>query len=280
MPLKPRPLASACSGLLAVLAAAVLASACSGGGKGEVILGATTSVQDSGLLDRIVQGFQDSTGYRLKPVVGGSGQTLETARRGEFDVILTHSPRDEQQFVADGEGLDPKKVMRNYFLVAGPESDPAGVKGARSLPEAFRRIAAAGSGFISRGDNSGTNQREMSVWQQLKIDPKGQPWYQESAVGQGQNLLVANDKAAYTLADSATFIAFRRRTSLSELAADHVDLNIYRVILVNPSKHANVNADGAKAFADYITGSKGQALIADFGRQEYGQSLFEPVATK
>ncbi len=245
-----------------------------------MILGATTSVQDSGLLDRIVQGFQDSTGYRLKPVVGGSGQTLETARRGEFDVILTHSPMEEQQFVADGEGLDPREVMRDYFLIAGPDSNPAEVKGLASLGEAFRRIATSSAGFISRGDNSGTNQRELSIWQKLKIDPKGQPWYQESAVGQGQNLLVANDKAAYTLVDSATFIAFRRRTSLSELAADHLDPNVYRVIRINPSKHGNLNADGAKAFVDYITGSKGQALIADFGRQEYGQSLFEPVSSK
>ncbi len=275
--------ASPAPGLILALAAALvwgaLASACTGGDK-EVILGTTTTVQDPGLLDALVKAFEESTDYHLKPVVGGSGQTLETARRGEFDVIMTHSPKDEEQFVAAGEGLEPQKVMQNYFLVAGPKDDPAGVKGSSSLGEAFRRIAFTGEKFISRGDNSGTHVRELSVWKDLGIDPKGQSWYQESAVGQGQNILVASDKGAYTLADSATFISFRDRVSLVDFVTDRDSPNIYTVMLINPQKHSNVNAGGARAFRDWIIGSDGQRLIGEFGREQYGQSLFVPVAGK
>jgi len=259
--------------LLLVVALLSLAS-CGGDGEKELILGATTSVQDPGLLDEIVRAFEGVTDYDVKPVVGGSGQTLEMARQGEFDVIMTHSPADEDKFIADDEGLDKRTVMRNFFLVAGPEADPAGVSASASMSEAFERIASSGSTFISRGDNSGTNRREQSIWEELGIQPDGKPWYQVSSTGQGQNLLLAADKNAYTLADSSTFTVFRERTGLSPLLTDREEPNIYSVIRINPQKH-DVNAAGAIAFAEFITSQAGQCLIDQFGVEEYGEPLFE-----
>lgn len=261
------------------LTVALLSGAC-GGGRNSLILGATTTVQDPGLLDVIVKAFEEKTGYDVTVAVGGSGQILEQARRGELDVIMTHSPVDEQKFMADGEGLDPRKVMENYFLVAGPPADPAGVEGAPSLEEAFRRIAAARAPFISRGDGSGTHKRELATWSDLGLDPKGQSWYTESAVGQGQNVLVAAEKRAYTLADSGTFISFRERTGLAGFVTDYEHPNVYTVTIVDPAKHPSVNVEGAREFAAFVTGADAQQLIDDFGREKYGESLYVPIAAE
>jgi tungstate transport system substrate-binding protein len=263
-----------------ILAQALLlllsAVSCGGGGDKEVLLGATTSVQDPGLLDELVRVFEDVSDYDVKPIVGGSGQTLETARRGEFDVVITHSPADEDKFIADGEGLDNRIVMRNFFLIAGPVNDPAGVMEAGTMGEAFERIAAREQRFISRGDNSGTHQREMSIWVKIGIQPEGKSWYEESTTGQGQSLLVADDKSAYTLVDSSTFTAFRQRIKLQELLRDENDPNIYSVIRVSRDKHPNVNEAGAIAFTEFVVSQGGQCVIARFGVEEYGEPLFEP----
>ena len=254
---------------------AVTLSAC--GGSGGLILGATTSVQDTGLLDALVRSFHDRTGLDVKPIVGGSGQVLELARKGEVDVVLTHAPADEARFMADGEGVERRPVMQNLFLVVGPPADPAGVAGAGTLGEAFRRIAAQKQAFISRGDNSGTHQRELDVWKDTDVDPHGQAWYQESAVGQGQNLLVASDKGAYALVDSSTYATFKKRVDLAVYVTDSQEPNVYSVIRVNPDKHSNVNNEAARAFADFVTSTETQRLIGSFGVDEYGQALFEPV---
>jgi len=257
-----------------VLAGGLLLASCGGGDGKELVLGATTSVQDSGLLDELVREFEGVTDYDIKPVVGGSGQTLEMARQGEFDLILTHSPVDEDKFIADDEGLDKRIVMRNFFVVAGPEEDPAGTGTATSMSEAFERIASTGHTFIGRGDNSGTHRREQSIWEELGVQPEGEPWYQVSSTGQGQSLLVAADKDAYTLADSSTFTAFRERTSLVALFTDRKAPNVYSVIRINPQKH-DVNAAGAIAFSEFITSQAGQCLIDGFGAEDYGEALFE-----
>jgi len=256
---------------------ALLASSC-GGDDNELILGATTSIQDTGLLDEIVRAFEGVTDYHVKPSVGGSGEVLAQARRGELDIIMTHSPADEDKFIADGEGLDKRPIMRNFFLIAGPEADPAEVRDAGSMSEAFKRIAGTQSAFISRGDQSGTNIRELSIWDQLGIAPEGQPWYQESSTGQGQNLVVASDKDAYTLVDSSTFTVFEKRVGLRALLTDTEKPNVYSVIRVASDKHQNVNATGAIAFAEFSTSPAGQCVIGDFGMEEYGKSLFEPAA--
>jgi tungstate transport system substrate-binding protein len=263
--------------VLAVAWLALLGSSC-GGSDNEVVLGATTSVQDPGLLDEIVRAFEDVTDYHVKPSVGGSGEVIEKARRGELDVIMTHSPAAEDKFIADGEGLDKRPVMSNFFLIAGPEADPAGVRGAGGINEAFRRISEARSTFISRGDNSGTHLRELSIWADIGIKPEGQPWYQESSTGQGQNLLVASDKDAYTLVDSSTFTAFEKKVDVRALLTDTAKPNFYSVIRIAQNKHDNVNAAGAIAFTEFITSPAGQCLIANFGMEQYGKSLFRPVA--
>lgn len=270
-----RPLAiAAVMGLGAIL----LLSACGNGGENTVVLGATTSVQDTGLLDELVSAFEEQGGYHVTPVVGGSGDILERARRGELDVVLTHSPAEEADFVAKGYGLEPRKVMENYFVVAGPPDDPAGVGQTSTVEDAFEAIAEAGAPFISRGDNSGTHRRELSVWAMLGIDPTSRDWYQESAVSQGQNLLVASDKGAYTLVDSSTMAALGDRVALKAFVTDTEAPNVYTVTLVNPANHSRVNENAARAFADFLTGTVAQRLIAEFGRAEFGRALFVPLA--
>jgi tungstate transport system substrate-binding protein len=256
----------------------VVAAACGGNGERELLLGATTSVHDTGLLDELVRGFEDATDYDVKPIVGGSGQIMETARRGEFDVILTHSPEDEDAFITVGEGLDRRMVMRNHFIIAGPDDDPAAASEAATLAEAFERIAAGGHRFVSRGDESGTHRREQFVWQDAGIQPQGEPWYEESATGQGQNLLVASDKDAYTLVDSSTFTVFRDRVALRPLLTDSENPNVYSVIRISTEKHPDVNSAGAIAFAGFLTSPAGQCLIASYGLEDYGKPLFESAS--
>ncbi len=251
-------------------------SSCSDG-DGELLLGVTTSVQDAGLLEVLVEEFEARYDYHVKPIVGGSGQILEQSRRGEMDVIMTHSPTDEATLISDGYARDRTPVMQNSFLVAGPEDDPAGVGDASTMQEAFEKIAAGEYEFISRGDNSGTHRREQSMWESAGIDPVGKSWYTESATGQGQNLLVANDNDAYTLVDSSTFVAFLDRLDIVELLRDEEKPNVYSVIRLNPEKLEKVNAAGGDAWLEFMAG-EGQNVIAEFGREKYGEALFQPLS--
>jgi tungstate transport system substrate-binding protein len=242
----------------------------------ELILGATTSVQDAGLLDPLVKAFEDRYGYAVKPIVGGSGQILEQGRQGEIDVIMTHSPSDEKAFIDDGFGLDRAQVMQNFFLIAGPRDDPAGIKEATAMEDAFQKIAGGEHAFVSRGDNSGTHRREQSIWEAIGLDPIGKAWYTESATGQGQNLLVANDGDAYTLVDSSTFVAFGGRVAIVELLRDEERPNIYSVIRLNVEKLNQANVIAGHAWRDFVLG-EGQEIIATIGREEYGEPLFESL---
>lgn len=264
----------------AALLLVALLGACTGGN--DLILGASTSLQDTGLLDEMVRAFEKESGFRVAgvtPIVAGSGQVLELARRGEVDLLITHSPAAEVQFVAEGYGVDRRPVMENLFLVVGPQDDPAGVREAPTPAEAFMRIAKSGRTFISRGDGSGTHVRELAIWQEAGVDPQGRSWYQESATGQGQNLLIASDRDAYTLVDSATFRVFQERVELVPYVMDERVRNRYSVIRVNPERHRGVKAEAAKAFANFLTSAEGQRLIQEFGRDEYGESLFLPVGS-
>jgi tungstate transport system substrate-binding protein len=166
--------------------------------------------------------------------------------------------------------------MRNYFQVVGPEDDPADVAGAASFPEAFERIADSGATFISRGDASGTHKRELSVWEGLGIDPVGQSWYRESAAGQGQTLTLANDDDAYTLVDNSTFATFADALDIVELLRDSDNPNVYSVVRLNAERLDEVNAAAGDAWLDFMTGAA-QQIIADYGREEYGEPLFEPL---
>jgi tungstate transport system substrate-binding protein len=250
-----------------------LGASCGSGN--DLIVGATTSVHDTGLLDVLTEAFREESGYdvaAVTPIIAGSGQILELARRGELDAVITHSPQAEAQLIMEGDGIDRREIMQNRFVLVGPPDDPAGARSVATASEALERIAAAERKFISRGDNSGTHIRELALWGQAGIDPRGQSWYQESGAGQGQSLLVASDKGAYTLVDSSTFTVFQERLALEPYVFDE-EPNRYSIIRVSPEKH-NVNEAAALAFADFLTSPIAQRIIAEFGRERYAEPLF------
>jgi len=255
----------------------LILSSCSG--KDELILATTTSTQDSGLLDVLVPKFEDQYGYNVKTVAVGSGQALAMGEQGEADVILSHSPKAEEDFMANGNGESRDAVMHNDFIIVGPPDDPAGTKGSSDAAAAFARIAAAGAAFLSRGDQSGTNAKELALWKDAGIDPSGKGWYQETGQGMGATLGVANDKRGYTLSDRGTYLAQKANYTLAILFEGGASLyNSYHVIVVNPQNHSRVNARAARDFAAWITSPAIQDLIGKFGLDNYGQSLFVPDA--
>jgi tungstate transport system substrate-binding protein len=246
-----------------------------------LILATTTSTQDSGLLDELVPAFQKATGYVVKTVAVGTGQALTMGQQGNADVLLVHAPSSEKTFMDGGFGVDRLLVAHNYFLIVGPKSDPAGIASAKTANEAFAKIAAAKAPFVSRGDGSGTETKELAIWKADNITPKGQSWYVQSGQGMGATLQIASEKQGYTITDNATFIANTSKLQLTSLVqGDPSLLNIYHVISVNPAKWPKVNSVGAKAFADYVTSSAGQDLIGGFGKAKYGQALFVADAGK
>jgi len=246
-----------------------------------IILATTTSTQDSGLLDVLVPAFEKKTGYFVKTISVGSGQAMAMGQKGEADVLLVHSPAAEKQFMADGLGVERRLVMHNDFIILGPAEDPAKIKGIKSAPEAFKKIAAAGSLFLSRGDNSGTHAKEKAVWKDAGVAYEGEKWYQQTGLGMGQTLNVANEKKGYVLADRGTYLALAKNLKLDLLVeGDAVLLNIYHVIEVNPAKWPKVNIKGAKAFADFMVSKETQDTIKTFGVDKFGSPLFFPDAGK
>lgn len=246
----------------------------------DVILATTTSTQDSGLLDVLVPMFEQKTGYRVKTIAVGTGQALAMAERGEADVVLVHAPDAEKAVVEKGAVVDRRLVMHNDFVLVGPPDDPARVRGTGTAVEAFKRIAAAGALFVSRGDDSGTHKKEQSLWKAAGITPQG-TWYQESGSGMGQTLNIASEKGGYTLTDRATYLALRKNLRLAiVLEGDAPLLNVYHVMRVNPQKFSKVNAEGGKAFVEFLVAPETQALIGKFGVDKFGQPLFFPDAGK
>ena len=243
-----------------------------------VILSTTTSTQDSGLLDVLVPLFEQKIGYTVKTIAVGTGQALALAARGEADVVLAHAPALEKKYVADGKMLDRRLVMYNDFVIIGPADDPAKIKGLTKAADAMKAIAATGSRFVSRGDNSGTHVLEKTLWKLAGVEPRG-AWYIEAGQGMGATLGIADDRKAYTLTDRGTFLAFQRRVRLPILLeGDRPLLNIYSVMQVNPSNGPRVNTAGGAAFADFMVSSDTQKIIKTFGVDKYGQPLFVPVA--
>jgi tungstate transport system substrate-binding protein len=240
-----------------------------------IILATTTSTQDSGLLDVLLPIFEKKTGYFVKTIAVGSGQAMTMGQKGEADVLLVHSPDAEKKFVAEGYGINRRLVMHNDFIIVGPKTDPAGIKGSKSSVEAFKKIAAANAVFMSRADNSGTHSKEKAIWKAAGINQEGQKWYQQTGLGMGQTLSIAAEKKTYTLADRGTYLALKKNLGLDILAqGDAVLLNIYHVIEVNPAKWPKVNAMGAKAFADFMVSKQVQKIIKTFGVDKFGSPLF------
>ncbi len=271
---------------MALALCALVASAGATAAAGEtttVLLATTTSTQDSGLLDHLLPIFEKESGYVVKTLSVGSGQAMAMGRRGEADVLLVHSPAEEERLVADGYGVDRRLVMHNDFVVVGPPADPAKIKGGATSADAFRKIAAAGALFLSRGDNSGTHSKEKAIWKAAGVNPEGQRWYQQTGLGMGETLNVASEKGGYTLADRGTLLA---RGKVRPLALDILVqgeptlLNVYHVIEVSPARWPKVNAAGAKAFADFLVSRPGQELIGKFGVDKVGAPLFFPDAGK
>jgi len=266
--------------LVVALALVPLTAAAQPAGARTVILSTTTSTQDSGLLDVLVPLFERARGYTVKTIAVGTGQALALAARGEADVTLAHAPALEKKYVADGKLHRRRLVMLNDFVLAGPDADPAKIKGEKTAAGALRKITAAGARFVSRGDRSGTHLLETELWKQAGVAP-GAPWYIESGQGMGATLGIANDRGAYTLTDRATLLAFLKRVALEVMVeGDRPLLNVYSVMELNPANGPRVNAVGGKAFADFMVAPQAQAIIRTFGVDRYGQPLFVPIAGK
>ncbi len=249
----------------------------------DLILATTTSTQDSGLLDVLVPLFGQQTGYKVKVVAVGTGAALKMGQEGNADVLLVHAPSSEKTYMDGGYGKDRLLVMHNDFIIVGPSADPASVKGGSSAVDAFKKIATTGETFISRGDQSGTNTKELALWKSAGLDPAGQrpAWYVQSGQSMGVTLTIASEKSAYTLTDRATYLANKDNLQLDILVEkDNSLLNVYHVITVNPEKWPKINYDGAIAFAKWITDPATQDVIGEFGVDKYGQQLFIPDATK
>jgi tungstate transport system substrate-binding protein len=266
---------------LVVLAATItlITAAPAGAQDKSIVVASTTSTQDSGLFGHILPLFKAKTGIDVKVVAQGTGQALDTGRRGDADVLFVHAKAQEEKFVADGFGVKRYPVMYNDFVLIGPKSDPAGIKRMTDVAEALKAIKAKGAPFISRGDRSGTHIAELDLWKAAGIDigkEKG-PWYKEIGQGMGAALNTASAANAYVLADRGTWLSFKNRGDLDILVAGDKRLfNQYGVMLVNPEKHPHVKKALGQAFIDWLVSPEGQKAIADY--KINGQELFFPNA--
>jgi tungstate transport system substrate-binding protein len=243
-----------------------------------ILVQSTTSTENSGLFDHLLPMFTAETGIEVRVVAVGTGQAIKNAERGDGDVLLVHAPAAEEAFVAEGFGVARHDVMYNDFVIVGPDGDPAGIAGLSSPVAAFQRIAAASAPFVSRGDDSGTHQAEMALWQEAEIEARAASgtWYREAGSGMGATLNIAASMNAYTLADRASWAAFaNKRNLVLHVQGDERLANHYGVILVNPDRHPNVKADLGQTFIDWLTGPPGQGAIASF-RVE-GEQVFFPA---
>jgi tungstate transport system substrate-binding protein len=263
--------------LIAALAAALCAPALAQ--DKSIVVASTTSTQDSGLFGYLLPIFKQATGITVKVIAQGTGQALDTARRGDADVAFVHARAAEEKFIAEGAGVKRFAVMYNDFVLIGPKGDPAGIRGSKDIVAALKTIQAKGAPFVSRGDRSGTHQAELALWKDAGIDiaaAKG-PWYRDIGQGMGAALNTASAMNAYVLADRGTWISFKNRGDLViSVEGDKKLFNQYGVILVNPEKHPNVRKQDGQAFIDWLISPAGQNAIA--GYKIDGQQLFFPNA--
>lgn len=248
------------------------------GSKKELVIATTTSVENSGLLDVLLPVFEKETGIRVKVLVVGTGQALRLASDGNADIVITHSKKAEEKFVAEGDGIKRVPFMRNRFIIVGPKNDPAGLKKVNTALEAFKTIADSGTAFISRGDQSGTNQKELELWEVANVKPKGEHYF-EAGTGMEATLLMANEKQGYTLTDEGTFESIAAKISLERLyAGDQILDNIYSVIAVNPNMHKEVNASGAQQLIIFLTQNLNvRNIIETFKHTRDGRPLFYAI---
>lgn len=247
--------------------------------KTKLVIASTTSIQNSGLFDVLIPAYEKSTRYDVKVevIAVGTGKAIRIAKKGEANLLFVHDPFREEKFVAEGYGVNRRAVMHNSFVIIGPGKDPAGVKEAKNAVEAFELIAETGSPFVSRGDDSGTNIREMDLWDDAGINPKGKGWYFEAGAKMGDTLLMADRKKAYTLSDMGTFLNYEQKIDLKILfQSDSMLKNQYSVIAINPDRFTNVKYREAIDFIAFVTSPEGQLLIANY--KKHGVNLFYPDA--
>ncbi len=261
-------------------AIAILSASWAGSEAGEPLrLATTTTVEDSGLLDHLLGRYRAETGETVLAIVRGTGEAHSLARRGDVDIVLTHDRKGEDSLVATGDGLRRAAIMYNDFVIAGPNDDPARIKG-RSPVEALKRIAENQAPFISRGDDSGTHRQEQRLWGEAGIDPvqgSGR-WYLETGSGMGTTLLLAAGRGAYLLVDRGTWLANTRRGDLILLVEAAAPMrNEYGLVPVNPARHEKINSEAANRFFDWLSGDRGQRAIGEF--RVGGQLLFHPIGT-
>jgi tungstate transport system substrate-binding protein len=244
-----------------------------------IVVASTTSTEQSGLFRHLLPAFTKQTGIEVRVVALGTGQALDTARRGDADVVLVHDPEAERRFVAEGFATRRQDVMYNDFVIVGPAFDPAKLAGLRDATEALRRIAAAQAPFVSRGDRSGTHAAELRLWKDagVELERARGAWYRETGSGMGPALNTASGMNAYLLADRGTWLSFRNRGALKVLVeGDRRLFNQYGVMPVNPARHPHVKAEPARRFADWLVSPDGQRTIADYRID--GEQLFFPNA--
>jgi tungstate transport system substrate-binding protein len=276
---RPRGKLLAVAALLAVLASLGSYALFSSPEGTSITLASTTSTENSGLLGYLLPIFEGESGIRVRVVAVGTGQAMRMAMKGDADVILVHHRPSEEEFVNEGYGVERIDVMHNDFVIVGPASDPAGIQGMTDTATALGRVHSSRAAFVSRGDDSGTHKRELSLWAALDFQPGDDDldWYRESGSGQGATLNVASEMDAYCLSDRASWVTFANKRSLELLVeGDPKLLNPYSVILVNPQKYPHVKAAEGQQFIDWLVSERGQQLIAAFRLE--GQQLFFPDA--
>ncbi len=245
----------------------------------KLVIASTTSTQNSGLFDILIPAYRKASSYSatIEVIAVGTGKAIRIAKKGEADLLLVHDPFREEKFVAEGYGVNRRAVMHNDFVIAGPAKDPAGIKAVKTAAEAFELIAEAGSPFVSRGDDSGTNMRELDLWDDAGINPKGKGWYFEAGGKMGDTLLIADQKKAYTLTDRGTFLNYETKIALKVLLQNDPALrNLYSVIAVNPGRFPAVQYREAMDFIAFVTSPEGQGLIGEY--KKHGTRLFNPDA--
>ncbi len=245
----------------------------------KLVVASTTSTQNSGLFDVLIPAYATSARYdtTVEIIAVGTGKAIRLAKRGEADLLFVHDPFREEKFIAEGYGVNRRRVMHNDFVILGPKNDPARIKGHRSAVDAFELIAESGAPFVSRGDDSGTNAKELDLWDDAGVAPRGKGWYFESGARMGDTLLMADQKKAYTLCDRGTFLNYESRIALRVLGeSDPLLANQYSVIAVNPALFPQVRYREAMDFIAYVTSPVGQKVIA--GYTKHGVSLFTPDA--
>lgn len=263
---------------LMVLAAAFALGAMSPVAARDIKMATTTSTDNSGLLKVLLPKYEAKCNCKVQLISVGTGKAMELGKNGDVDVVLVHARESEDKFVAEGHGVNRRDVMYNDFILVGPQSDPAGMKKQKSVIDAFKQLGEGNSRFISRGDNSGTDQMEKSYWKQAGVAAKGS-WFVSAGLGMGEVLTMAGEMQAYTLSDRATYGAYRAKTGLDiVVAGDPKMFNPYGIIAVNPKKYPALNYDGAMDLINWIVSPEGQKAIADF--KVNGEQLFFPTAAK